>query len=531
MRDLQCRLRAFVISTALVLLGLHALFAANDLPSPNGLLTVTVKEPAMPNPAFVGQTVEAAFGLIFTKHSYRQEAQTQGIASQKLTVRFEGGGGQITAVTLIGFVPIKGGKELEPFGVTLRNLKPGETRTVPGRGLTVKENAEGDELVITGGPGSPVIVSVEPEGYFKTPGQKDILLHAEIRPAGAIEAAIGAALALLQEKDLTVEILDANNKDAVIKTKQVTVVGKNISLKAKIVPAPQKNAMVAYLWAIPGPTVKSYLTNDEKGEVTSLDDKDAKKDAISYFWIDGGDRKVDLKVTVNGVEASKSVEFTVERPTMNMFTSKLTTDAPDTFGVALSNPNLPGSGLELHFGTDESPGITWLGKVTAPKSSGGTIAFAQVLSTVAKKTDNDGKTETLTSEGQFVLDAKFPYNRAKEMPVKAGQESGEMSAKDTPGARLSNSQSFRSSDTKFKTYLMFKPDGKDSIWVTLRELEWFWKGSGVRVAKDQWKFSDKPSPDSSAKPPAGEKKAKPPESKNSTTLPVWKTNVTDLDYK
>jgi hypothetical protein len=203
---LQHRLRAFVVSAALLLLGLHALFAANGLPAPNGLLTVTVTEPAMPNPAVVGQTVEAAFGLLFTKHAYRQEAQTQGIASQKLTLRFEGGGGQITAVTLIGFVPIKGGKELEPFGVTLRNLKPGETRTVPGRGLTVKENAEGDELVITGGPGSPVIMTVEAEGKFATLGHKDIFLHAQVRPVGAMQDAIGAAEA--PEEVVKPEVVD-----------------------------------------------------------------------------------------------------------------------------------------------------------------------------------------------------------------------------------------------------------------------------------------------------------------------------------
>jgi hypothetical protein len=137
--------------------------------------------------------VRAAFGLMLTSKTYRQEAQTQGIAEQKLTIEFRGGGGVITGTRLLAAIVNTKTGELRPVEISVLGLVPGATRRIPEYGLTATLNAAGDELIIIGARGSPIVVCVEPQGRFESTGTKSIFLNAQITPQGAKAAAVGEA--------------------------------------------------------------------------------------------------------------------------------------------------------------------------------------------------------------------------------------------------------------------------------------------------------------------------------------------------
>jgi hypothetical protein len=144
---------------------------------------------------------------MFVTRDYRQELQQKGVQSQTLTIQYRGGGGRITSVEVLGFIPIPNTNgKVRPFRHVFENLVPNVPQKAAG--LTATLNGSGDELVITGGKGSPVILCVEPRGTFETPGEKAILLNAQVLPIMAKEPAVGQAVAQGQatKQELTYKI-------------------------------------------------------------------------------------------------------------------------------------------------------------------------------------------------------------------------------------------------------------------------------------------------------------------------------------
>ena len=193
-----------VLQVALaVLIWAGLLFAAAPLPGPNGLLEVKVTKGFTPNPAFVSQTVETVFGLMFTTNKLTEEVQKFGIQTQTLLLRFEGGAGQISSVSLIGTTVLPGGKT-QPFDHLFADLQSGKPQRFGD--LTVTLNASGAEAVIKGGPSSPVIDSVKVRGTYGSPGDKQILLNASVTPKTAKGPAIGQAVAQGDVTNILVKI-------------------------------------------------------------------------------------------------------------------------------------------------------------------------------------------------------------------------------------------------------------------------------------------------------------------------------------
>ena len=358
------------------------------------------------------------------------------------------------------------------------------------------------------------------EGVFVSSGFKRITVHVTLSFAGLDgNQYVAQQDAKAQAAVGKLEILDANNKDAVIDKKVTTVVGKKVSLKGRIVPAPDPKDVAEPLWTIAPTTVKSYKTDEKAGVKTDLAKADLEKAAITYYWIDGGTAKVEFQTKYKGAVVKTKAVFDVERPTAEM-SSKTTGDAPKTKGVAISSDYGFVPGLFLHFGKKTDPGIIWTGKVTASAGSGGEIAFVNLINALHKVTqdDKDSTKLTLSSGGEFVLDVVFPYDKAKKVDAKKTET---IDSNDSPADPLADTDKFASGDNQFETYLMFRPDGADSIWVTIRVTTWYHKGSATKVKKGEWAFDKNPVPDAS----------KNPESKESTALPVWTNNLKNLTFK
>lgn len=269
--------------------------------------------------------------------------------------------------------------------------------------------------------------------------------------------------------------------------------------------------------------MKSYKVSSFEGVKVDLGDDDKKKEAIGFYWIDEGKGlQVEFKIEVNGNEIKGAVEYEVKRPTYE-FKSVTTTIEPKNKGFIIGEDSFKiFKPLALRFGRVGNPGIQWDGKATAPEESGGAIGIGQLVNAIHKATANNKASgnkdfkSLLTTDGKFVLDTEFPVETTK---LKA-KETGSVIADDSPGNDLNDNFTFKSREDQFQTFLLFKPDGTDSIWVTLAELEWNAKVSVVRTGAGMWDFSDKPAPDSS----------KDPKSKNSIRLPEWKKNIVDFKF-
>jgi len=252
---------------------------------------------------------------------------------------------------------------------------------------------------------------------------------------------------------------------------------------------------------------------------------DLEQDAIAFYWISGGaGRNVQFQTKYKGRVVKTEATFDVQSPTNVEMTSKTSDDAKATHGVMIDDNYGFYEGFFLHFGSKKGDaGIAWTGKVTAPGASGGEIAFVQreILAATATQDNKDETKYTRSSDGDFVLDTTFPYNPGEQV---AASETGILQGgkwSDSPGSSLLPVTKVNTNDARFETYLMFKPDGTDSIWVTLRVLKWHWQGEAVKDAKGAWVFGMDPPPDAS----------KNPDSKASTDLPTWTKNVKDVKYK
>lgn len=175
--------------------------------------------------------------------------------------------------------------------------------------------------------------------------------------------------------------------------------------------------------------------------------------------------------------------------------------------------------------------------VTTPNhpNAKGEIAFTQLVNTVHRITADDEKSSKgiLTSNGKFVLDDANGIQLGGTTRIE-NNDTKPHSKNDTPGQPVDDGLKKVSVKDEFELYLMYKPSGTDSIWVTLRMLKddklstkeklisWGWTASAIKVAKGMWNVE------------AGAVASKDPGSIDSIKLPEWSdfiTNVKGADEK
>ncbi|MBK8271344.1 MAG: hypothetical protein IPK83_24690 [Planctomycetes bacterium] len=91
---------------------------------------------------------------------------------------------------------------------------------------------------------------------------------------------------------------------------------------------------------------------------------------------------------------------------------------------------------------------------------------------------------------------------------------------DSPSTPLTATLNAKSADESFELYLMYKPDGADSIWVTLGMGTWTWAGRTTRITTP-------PGTNWTAAAAAGMSKH---DGANSTVLPVWTTQFSSMRW-
>lgn len=315
------------------------------------------------------------------------------------------------------------------------------------------------------------------------------------------------------EKSITVtawklEITDMS--DNVITGPQKTVVGKKVSLKGRITPS---IAPTTRNWTISGTTdnsaISNYQRSNTKATITPLDE--VSNPSVSFYWIAGGAGKhASHKVQVGSDTAEASVEYEVLRPEGTL--KSVTTPLVPKVGVRLN--------LWLSFGDgfDGEYGITWTGKIKTMADEAGKISLVQVGCSDWRKTRDTGEKIRRTSGTDFLADDPVPY--ANEEVAVADNATAEIVNSDTPGIGLERVDRKGAIDDQYRLYLTYKPDGSDSIWVTLARLDWHCKGSAVSTDGSNWTEVD-----------GGQSSSVNPAGSDNSELPTWKFNLHSLEWK
>ncbi len=293
------------------------------------------------------------------------------------------------------------------------------------------------------------------------------------------------------------------------------VVGQKMSLTAEIQGRnPQFPIyMPYYSWDITnGTAVKDYKQTPNRGYIVDFSNQDYNKKKFVFYWIAGSNQnsQVELTLSFGPFGVKEDAWFNVLRP-MATLTETPTSDRPE---VDVSNPGFPGSGLELHFGSFNSPGMTWNGSVTTTNCTGGEIQLVQLINTDSRSTEDGTDFRwKITTDGAYVLDPN-KNTGAVEYGKKPIDDNATVSfqSDDTPGAALFGYNYYYCSD-QFEDYLMYRPTG--GIWVTLKVSYWSWDGTAVmNLETGHWActgfgYSFGPSSDS-------------------TELPIWENSITSI---
>ncbi len=319
--------------------------------------------------------------------------------------------------------------------------------------------------------------------------------------------------------NLTIIRVDIKRDDQVITdTTTDVMVGQKIGLTGEVSPA--GFVFDSQAWTIPDTTVKTYSQTVDKATKSDLTQTDLEQEDVSYYWIDGdAAREVKYTVVASGTTCEGKSIFNVKRPTATLI-SQTTTEQPP---VGLRDL---GKGLELVFGSFDSPGIAWIAEVNTPSNGAGKIAFVQLINFDGHMTLEDNRKAKGISDG-YALDPSpgdggVHYGGSIDIGSSDSQTLDDsVYYSDTPGSVLDSidDQAQQAWDSglkahtrndQFNLYLMYKSDSANSIWVTLRMLQWHWSGGATKdVQTGAWSLD------------AGATSSQNPGSDDSATLPEW----------
>lgn len=272
-------------------------------------------------------------------------------------------------------------------------------------------------------------------------------------------------------------------------------VGKLIRLEARIV-APKGATFTSIEWEIDGKIVKDYsadIGDDGMAIVDPISPTDLKGNRIEIYWVDAprsaipGETSTFVMVSVNAVvngtdNCTAHLQYLLHRPYVYRFevvrTGSIAADSHYGFESTICSIT-----NWLRFGSATDPGIRWEADVTTGAGGAGQLAFVQLISRDSRAIVNGASRQSLrtTSGNQYVLDGDFIYGPGRPpAPVALGSNRRTvLEDNDAPAAHLDSctpGQSIvsRSRHDSFKTYLMYRPNGANSIWIPLSRLDWGW---------------------------------------------------------
>jgi hypothetical protein len=291
--------------------------------------------------------------------------------------------------------------------------------------------------------------------------------------------------------------------------------------------------LLSETWSAPtgGNFVKNYVTTTNTGTVTNHTSSDYTANTFDFYYTNKtGTSSTVRKISNASVFAdpngkshgiNRDASYYLETPTVVNYTSEWASwpSAPNELPTGI-RPSQTGNSEILMLGGlvngTSRPGITWTANVTAPPIiGGGQIAFNQLINGtflryVEGNTSPSGKNSY--TNGNYMLDDEFPY-------VNPVSVLNTLTSNDSPGVPLVRTSSSPynkyTASFSFQTYLIYKPTGTNTIWVTLSVISWGWNATAVyqyNTQSGQWKWEASGNTTGGSSTPT-------------TILPTWSGNI------
>ena len=280
--------------------------------------------------------------------------------------------------------------------------------------------------------------------------------------------------------------------------------------------------------------IHAYTTTLTKAEVVSLPfgpadlGQTSGSSMVHWYWITGtvdGSESYSIQAIGDGLKRTLGIDVYV--PSVS-FDSVATANVPMVqLGTTFILPNSE----TYHYGasnrmvdgkaTPFSPGEGYQGQIVTPNlaDANGTVAFMQQINASFTATKTNGQTYNL-STGGYVLDTAYPAMTTLA-PANRQTNIGIRDWNDSPDVELDKNL-FNQFSYLFTAipYIIYKPAGGDSIYVTLLASSWQWGQTFDRSAKDQshWHVSASNPSEKIAFDPF-------------TELPVWTDNYSTFQGK
>ena len=266
------------------------------------------------------------------------------------------------------------------------------------------------------------------------------------------------------------------------------IVGRKINLTVQVLPEDLNIKNIH--WTIPGIRVKSYTYTKQKSTLTKLGPVDLNNSSVSYYWVSGGEQKVECTVDINGKKYKGISVFNVKRPTAIMVSMT---------GKVSINSCL--NSLLLSYETPTCHGFDIISNAVVPDGFTGSFQFLQIADKWLRRIRlNNGNWYRHSGTKLFDTVASYPFYD------------------DSPGMELLSTFNKAEVSDSFESYLMFKPGGKTSIWVSLVVIKNLsWSAKSTKTSTGIWSLDSC-------------KNNYNPRCSYTTDFPEWNGNILNLQW-
>lgn len=254
------------------------------------------------------------------------------------------------------------------------------------------------------------------------------------------------------------------------------IVGQQISLAIQplLSNAP---AISDFQWTIPAYAISNFIANTNTGTIYS--NFPTGNSNVTFYWVDGGQKKVTCQVSSLGKSLLAQTTFTVISPDAQIvtFTNTHGVTVDTNFGRGSGVKFIQGTNYALHFGSPqyvETYGIILSNSLplTLPTNFSGHIEWVQLL--------NNSTAFYFTNGAPFTNFTNFHSGYdATNYPVV------DPSIDDSPGTPFnSSSLSGVVRQDNFQVWLMFHLDSQPSVSVPLQGCTWGWYGAATNTGSN-----------------------------------------------
>jgi hypothetical protein len=262
------------------------------------------------------------------------------------------------------------------------------------------------------------------------------------------------------------------------------MVGTRVNLEVQI-GGPVGGAQLGYSWTIPIDAFENWIPTRDESVLVPLEQPPRDRATQTFAWRVPQLKQVTVAVALGGVDlGTRKLDFEVLDPIVDAEAAHI--------GISRQNPN-EAKIVELksaRVNQPDSAGFVFAAQVKEPEGfNGGQWAFCQVVNSHRKYVLNAVEFPNPIN-GKLALDSSrpppdFEYgmyalgvpNPAYVSRVECGQTWHEMN--DSPSMAGNIAVTAVDVNDEFETFILYRPSGDHSLWVSLRRVEWHFSATNV----------------------------------------------------